>query len=364
MDAVADQASFVDASTDARTPEAQSQSDACLGSVAIVGGTTAGASTIAFAASLDRSGSWSVASLPSNVASPPAIAAFGGGFVSVFIDAEGNLESVASTWSWSSPGAVGGLIASGAPSLAVVGTSLHLVYKADSSKYFHGVYTAASGWDTADDPVGGAAAQGFGPSAPVAAGMTDGLAIAYGGEDGFLYTETLQESTWGPSTEMSAASVGTLAPAMVAMHGGPSEGLIVYTDARGTLHFTSRIAGTWSTPGVINRTAFTNAAPSLLALSGGRAMMTYLGTNQLPYFSVYDPMTTPTWTDPAQIGSTTSTNVSPPSTAAGVCGNEVIAVLTETEGVFAINYVGGTWLSPTLLEGTAGMTFASVASQP
>ena len=59
------------------------------------------------------SGSWAVSSLPSNVASPPAIAAFGDGFVTVFVDAAGDLEFATSTWSWSSPAAVAGMTATG-----------------------------------------------------------------------------------------------------------------------------------------------------------------------------------------------------------------------------------------------------------
>jgi hypothetical protein len=93
-------------------------------------------------------------------------------------------------------------------------------------------------------------------------------------------------------------------------------------------------------------------------------MMTYLGTDEHPYFSVYDPSTAPPWTSPAAIGTDSPTLASPPSVAAGVCGDEAVAVLAEATGVVAIRYASGAWLPPTLLEGTAGMTFASVASQP
>ena len=67
---------------------------------------------------------------------------------------------------------------------------------------------------------------------------------------------------------------------------------------------------------------------------------------------------------PAPIGTGSPKLSSPPSVAPGVCGDDAVAVLTEPQGVTAVRYSGGAWLAPTVLAGTAGMTFASVASQP
>lgn len=339
-------------------------SDACTGSVAVLGGAVAGASTIAFAATLVQGGSWAVSSLPSNVASPPAIAAFGGGFVAVFVDVSGALQFTTSTWSWSSPASLAGATAEGAPSLAAVGTTLHLVYQATDGKYVHGTFTTGEGWDSASDPVGGASKQGFGPSPPVAASVAGTLTIAYGGQNGSLYDETWTSGQWQPDTQHAASQVGTLSPAIAALDGGSSDALVVYAGTGGTLYSTSRSSGTWSTPAVVNTNAFTAAAPALLALSGGRAMMAYLGTDQHPYFSLYDPAATPPWTSPAPLGTGSPTLTSPPSVAAGVCGDEAVAVLTETSGVATTRYAGGAWSAPTVIEGTAGMTFATVASRP
>ncbi len=339
--------------------------DACGGSVAVVGGAVAGASTIAFAATRGRAGSWAVSSLPSNVASPPALVAFGGGFVAAFVDAEGALEFTTFTWSWGSPAAVAGRTATGAPSLAAVGTSLHLIYQGVDSKYRHGTYTEGPGWDTADDPVGSASAQGFGPSAPAATSIASTLVIAYGGQNGSLYDETW-DGGWQPDSRHSAAAVGTLPPAIVALRAGASDSLIVYPDAGGTLHSTARAVngGTWSAPALVDNSAFTDASVSLVALAGGRAMMVYEGTNELAYFSIYDPSANPIWTTPAAVGNNSAKMASPPSVAAGVCGDDAVAVLVQAAGVAVIRYAGGQWLQPTVLGGTAGMTFASVASQP
>jgi hypothetical protein len=323
-----------------------------------------GASTIAFAAIADHNGGWSVSSLPSNVASSPAIVAFDSGFLAVFVDADGLLEDVAFSWSWSSPSQVGGARALGAPSAAVAGSSLHLVYQEDDGKYVHGVYTSDAGWGSVDDPVGGATKQGFGPSPPVATAEGSTLAIAYGGQNGLLYDETWSSAAWEPDTEHTAAQVGALSPAIVALSGGSGDTLVVYAAPGGTLYFTSRAAGAWSAPAVVNSNAFTNAAPSLVGLPGGGAMLAYLGTNGLPYFSVYDPSEPPLWSSPAPIGTGKSTLASPPTVAPGVCGDEVVTVLSQPEGVAVVRYAGGAWLPATLLEGTAGMTFASVASHP
>ncbi len=338
--------------------------DACTGSVAVVGGSVAGASTIAFAATLVQGGSWAVSSLPSNVGSPPAIAPFGGGFVAVFLDVAGELQFATSSWSWSSPASVAGVAARGAPSLAVVGTTLHLVYQGSDGKYVHGTYTTSEGWDSAKDPVGGASKQGFGPSAPVASSVAGSLEIAYGGQNGSLYDEAWSSGAWQPDTQHAAAQIGTLSPAIAALAGGSSDALVVYAGASGTLDWTARSGGTWSAPAAVDTSAFTGSAPALVALSGGRAMMAYLGTDQHPYFSVYAPAATLPWTAPAPLGSGSPTLTSPPSGAPGVCGDEAIAVLAEASGVTTTRYASGAWSAPALIEGTAGMTFATVASQP
>jgi hypothetical protein len=339
-------------------------SDACTGSVAVVGGSVAGASTIAFAATLVQGGSWAVSSLPSNVGSPPAIAPFGGGFVAVFVDVSGELQFATSTWSWSSPASVAGVAAKGAPSLALVGTTLHLVYQGSDGKYVHGTYTTGEGWDAATDPVGGASKQGFGPSAPVASSVAGSLEIAYGGQNGSLYDETWSSGAWQPDTQHATAQIGTLSPAIAALTGGSGDALVVYASASGTLDWTTRSGGTWSTPTAVDTSAFTGNAPTLVALSGGRAMMAYLGTDRHPYFSVYAPAATPPWTAPAPLGTGSPTLTSPPSLAPGVCGDEAIAVLAEASGVTTTRYAGGAWSAPALIGGTAGMTFATVASQP
>jgi len=355
--------SSLDASTDVPGDREEVGSDACTGSIAVFGGSLAGASTIAFGATLLHGGSWSISSLPTNVTSPPAIAAFGGGFVAAFVDANGHLEFATSTWTWSSPAPVGASAARGSPSLAVLGGSLHVIYQGSDSMYYHGIYAADSGWDAANDPVGGAK-HGFGPNPPVAEGETDALLIAYSGQNGSLYDEAWSPSTWAPDDEHTLAEVGQLSPAIAALHGGTSDALIVYADPSGTLYFTSRSGGAWSAPAVIDVNAFTHASPSLAALAGGGAVMTYLGTNQLAYFSVYDPKASPEWTSPAAVETGSTKLSSPPSVAPGVCGDDAIAVLAEPAGVAAVRYVGGTWTLPTTLPGTAGMTFASVATKP
>jgi hypothetical protein len=337
--------------------------DACTGSVAVVGGTVSGASTIAFAASLLQGGSWTVASLPSNVASPPAIAAYDGGFIVVFVDAAGDLEFSTSTWSWSSPGVVAGRKAINAPSLAVVGASLHLVYQGSDSRYLHGTYTAA-GWDGADDPIGGAAKQGFGPDAPVAQNVAGTLLIAYGGQNGSLYDESWTQGAWAPDTQHTSAQIGSLSPAVAALDGGASDTLVVYASAGGTLYFTSRSGGVWSAPEVLDTNAFTSASPSLAALASGRAMLAYLGTDGHAYSSVYDASVSPPWTSPAPMDANGPTLLSPPSIAPGVCGDDAVAVLAGPAGVATVRHTNGAWQPSTILAGTAGMTFASVASRP
>jgi hypothetical protein len=367
-EAALDRASSTTDASDAVPPDGGSSSDggadACTSLVGVIGGTVSGASTIAFAATLVRGGSWAVSSLPSNVASPPAIAAFGAGFIVAFVDDASELEFATSTWTWSSPATVTGTSVLGSPSLAVLGTSVHVVYQGADFKYVHGIYTASAGWDAAADPIGGADSQGFGPGAPVAASVDGALVVAYGGQNGSLYDETWTAGAWEPANQHTAAQIGALSPSIVALNGGSSDALVVYANPLGTLYSTARSAGTWSIPAIVNAAAFTDDPPSLAPLRGGRAMMAYLGTNGLPYFSLYDPGATPAWTSPAAIGTGSTMLLSPPSVAPGVCGDDAVVALVGPAGVATIGYAGGTWLPEALLGGTAGMTFAAVASQP
>lgn len=338
--------------------------DACTAGAAIMGGEVAGGSTFAFGATLLQTGGWSVSSLASNVASPPSIVALSDSFLVAFVDVDGALEYATTTWAWSSPASIAGVAAKSAPSLAVVGGVAHVVYQDADGKYVHGTYSANAGWDSASDPVGGAK-QGFGPAAPVAASVAGNLVIAYGGEDGALYDETwTTDGGWSPDSEHTAAAIGGLSPALVALQGAASDALIVYTNPAGTLFFTVRTAGSWSSPATINVDAFTGASVSLAPLSGGRAIMAYLGDNQLPYFSVYDATATPPWTTPLAIASSPATLLSPPSVAPGVCGDDAVVTMVTSAGATVSRYTSGAWSPPSLLQGTAGMTFATVGSHP
>lgn len=336
---------------------------ACVRSAVVLGGQVAGASTLAFGATLRADTGWNVATLPTNVVAPPAVVPYDTGFLAAFVDTNGGLDFATSTWGWGSPATISKATAQGSPSLAVVGMTVHLAYQGSNGKYYHGTYSPAAGWDGASDPVGGTK-QGFGPAAPVAAAIGGALVIAYGGQDGALYDETWTAGGgWAPDNEHASAQVGKLAPAIVALEGGASDALIVYVNPAGTLYFTARSGASWSAPTVISTSAFTNAAVSLAPLTGARAMMTYLGTNGLPYFSVYDPTTTPEWTAPAALGAGATNLSSPPSVASGVCGDDAVAVLVSSTGAQSLGYAAGTWSAPSTLPGTAGMAFASVAAQ-
>lgn len=339
-------------------------SAACVRSAVVFGGQVSGASTFAFGATLRVDGAWNVATLPTNVGAPAAVVPYNGGFVASFVDTNGDLDFATSSWGWSSPARVSAATAEGSPSLAVVGQTVHVVYQGSNGKYYHGTYASAAGWDSASDPIGGTN-QGFGPAAPVAASIGGALVIAYGGQNGSLYDETWTSTGgWTPATRHTSAQVGLLSPALVALQGGPNDALLVYANAAGTLYSTTRSGGAWSVPAVINTNAFTNASVSLSPLSAGRALMTYLGTNGLPYFSVYDPTTTPLWTAPGSIGGNPSKLLSPPSVSPGACGDDAIAVLTSSTGTASLRYAGGAWSAATELLGTAGMTFAAVTAQP
>ena len=315
-------------------------------------------------------GNWSAAAtVGTGGAAPPALPALvplSGGFLGAFVSGT-QLDGTAYTTSWSAPARIGSKTAQGTPALVAAGTTAHVVYwgGAGDGTYYLGSYSGSS-WDGAINPVeqdGGT--QSFGSSGPAAAAVGSSVVVVQAGSNGTLYDQTWTAGTWQAANAHSGTTVvTTLSPAVVALQGGTADLMIVYiSGAQDILYFTTRTAGTWSAPAeVYGTTAYTGYTPTLAALPHGGAIVVWQGGNNLAYASTYTAGSG--WTAPAQIPSTT-TVVSAPAVATGVCGASAIAAYVLTGGQVEVTSLTGTsWSTASAIAGATGMQSVALATSP
>ncbi len=352
--------SSVDAASDSARADSAAPGDgsACSATIAVVGGS----STTAFGAT-SYGAAWSVSSLTGTAASNPALAAVPGGFHAVFRAANNALQYSTFATVWSTPLPIGTAITIDLPSVALVGPDLHLVYRGTDSKFYHGTY-ASNAWDTASDPVSAGGVQSFGPSAPSAASAAGDLVIAQDGSDGTLYDQSWSGS-WQAASQHANALVGTVAPSLVAGNGGTYDLFVVFVHQGDfKLYWSGRTGGAWSAPALVDPNAYTSYPVALAALPSGRFVLVYEGSNQSPYFSLFDPASG-AWSAPAGlVGAPLPVVLSPPAVAPGVCGADAVAIYSDGAGVEVVTLSAGTWTTPSPIGGTAGSTYAAVATSP
>jgi hypothetical protein len=355
--------------------DASAAADAgCTSMTAILGGND----TSSFGATATGRGPFVTHALTGGVAAGPALVAFGGGFQGLFterFDAGGAnaLFGVGfSGGAWGTPSALGGSAgAIDAPSVAAVGTTLQAVYLNAEHLYFHAAF--GTGWDTGADPVrpSDAGATAFGPVRAAAAGTSTELVIVYEGNDSHPYAQTWTTGAgWDDGVALGAAPLLADTPmAIAALDTGASDLLAVYVDGEGPastnnehLFFAVRSGTTkaWSAPAMVDVNAYTPSAPTLAAMSGGRALLAWQGGDGASYASVY---TAPVWSSAAKI--TSDQVASAPSLAPGVCGDDAVAAYPLSGAVYVTHLAGGgAWTTPAPLAGVAGVTAASIATAP
>jgi len=250
------------------------------------------------------------------------------------------------------------------------GTTAHVVYwgGAGDGTYYLGSYSGS--WDGAIDPVeqdGGT--QSFGSSGPAAAAVGSSVVVVQSGTNGTLYDQTWTAGAWqAANAHAGTAVVPTLSPAVVALQGGTADLLAVYVRSGGDNHldYTTRTSGTWSAPAevydVSGNIAYTGVTPTLAALPNGGAIVVWQGGNNLAYASTYTAGSG--WSAPAQIPSST-TVLSAPAVASGVCGASAIAAYVLTGGQVEVTSLTGTsWSTASAIAGATGMQSVAIATSP
>jgi hypothetical protein len=350
------------------------------GTIAIVGGTA----SVAFATTSKNGGAWATTTFgSSSVSAAPAIVALGSGLLSVFPLAttdyiQSTLFTPGASPAWSMPvavpalsGSVAPAVQSGAAGLAALGADAELVYRGSNTDFYHGIYTAGA-WGPANDPVmASGEPEDTGPSAPSVAVVGSTLYAAYDGNDQGLYVESWTSAGgWAGAVPIAGAGTSGVPPTLIALTSGAADLLLVFevqttNDLFSVTHTPGSGGGTWSAPVAVDPTANTANAVSLAPLTGGGAVMVYLGAlNSFPYFSIYAPAGATPWTVPASVYPSSLALASAPTVAPGVCNVDAIAALTEPAGVEIVSLKSGAWGTPVLLGGTGATTYATIATLP
>ena len=310
------------------------------------------------------------------VEAAPAVATVGSDLVAVFPQTsttylESTLYKPGASAGWRPPtqipiaGADAGAPASGAPSLG----GGNVVYRGSNALFYRGIY-GGSAWGTASDPVGGSSSTDTGPSAPSAAFAGGTLYVAFDGTDHGLYVDSSTgPALWSGAQPITGAGVESVPPTLLALQGGSADLMLVYEDNTlsliySTVHTAGAALSSWSQPVEVDANAMTAAAVSVAPTKSGGAVMTYLGTDDLFYFSLYTPGASTPWTVPAAIDPSATANAVPPSVATGVCGFDAVATIVQTTGVEVLTLTGTTWSTPILINGTASTSFATVGTLP
>jgi hypothetical protein len=305
-------------------------------------------------------GAWTTGSVNGTFRGGAAVVPFGTGFHGVVIGAANALQWTAwSGASWSAPAAIGGIAVAGVPALATIGTSVHLVYRDGTAKYFHGTFNAGA-WDAALDPVGGAAAQSFGPTGVGMDNVAGALLFAHaGGNNTNLFAEGLAAGT---GKQIGTANTEALVPSLIALNGSANDAMVVYVhlgDFR--VSWATRAAGTWTDHGAIDTTLFTGTGipVAAAALPGGKAVIAFQGSNGKAYAVTFDGTT---WALPA-------TNLDPgalgglPAVSPGACGDDAVVALPMASGaVKTARLKGGTWTTAADVTGTVASNVVAIAT--
>jgi hypothetical protein len=249
---------------------------------------------------------------------------------------------------------------------------LQAVYLSPAHDYFQASFVTT--WNAGSTPVEpeDAGGQAFGPAGAAATGTATQFVIAYGGNNTFPYAQTWTlGSGWDNGVQLGSAAVLASTPITITTLDSGAL-LVVYAAAGGSCNNptgclysvlgTASLPRTWSPPALVDPNAFTPYAPTLVWMSGGRALLAWEGANGEGYESVYTTAPTTGWSTPAQL--TTALVANAPSLAPGVCGDDAVAAYVSGGQVYTTHFAGGAWTSPALQAAVSGSTFVTIATTP
>lgn len=351
---------------------------ACVGKLAVVA--SSAADGFLWGAAYTGKGTWTVAKSgpTSNLRSQPRGALIGGSTLVVVwrtrYDLIGWTKFQANQMSLSPSVTVGLAYTNTTPDFtstgAPGGTMVYLGAPAAgfTDTFGEGLYSPASGWDDANAAIDGGAALP-GKSAPVVASLGDRIVLAFTATDGSLATQTRTGGKWAPAETIAGIKTYEETPAIAALNAGAEDLLIAYVGNDLLLHSVARSGSSWGAPLLIDTAASPDGPPNLVAMSKGRALLSWRAADGTPFYSVYDPAKSPRWTQVTGLFPQKNLLVTTaPTLAPGRCGGEVTATYVDSDGNvglgFFITGLAGDWRGPYPVPGLTKMTFAGAGEVP
>lgn len=324
----------------------------------------AGGGVDMLAGQLPAGGVWSTSTLADATSVSPALVMTGAASGLGVIRSEANAGELRfTTWSagaWSPFSGVAALVTTrAAPSAAALGGAAHVLFHGDNFKHYYASYQAS--WSPTADPVGGAAAQSFGPSPAAVAALPNEILTAFAGDNGDIYTQS-RAASWAAAKPFNLGNVASATPAVIEMTAGAEVMLVFVRKTDAKVMWSTRVQGSWSGPLEIPQ-ALSADRPALSPLAGGGAVVAFRGTNSSVYTSIYTPGAAQPWSAPSTIGAF-STPTSP-ALARGVSPAEAELAFIDGAGgsVVHARLMAGVWSVPTLVGGL-GRTSIALASAP
>jgi len=275
---------------------------------------------------------------------------------------------------WSTPVAVGTTspaTSNDEPSLIPYRTIAVLAYADAKDNLNKERFYGVNGWlDTA------AAARAInteaGTKGPGVAAIVEELHAAYLTADKSVVVESKAATTWTATPVVIAGSnkSAAIAPAIVAIDPAATlkDLLLVYLGSDTKLWFSVRASGskTWSAPKTIDAAVPPKDGFRLVAMSRGRAILTWRGANEKGYTSQYDGAKN-LWSVPIEIATGGAPEVaSIPAVTESRCGSADATVAYALKGgtVAVTRYLNGVPQGPFVVGGITNATYVGVGESP
>jgi hypothetical protein len=276
---------------------------------------------------------------------------------------------------WSSFAQLHADVTLGPPSVVGSGATAQVVYGGTNYNYYYESFSGSS-WSTATPAIVPSGVTSLcGPSAPSLALAGANLSMVFvngicSGTANDLYDSDLSGGSWQATTTIATNPSYSAAqrPAVTAPSSGSSgPELVAAYIAQGTsqIYTSSRTGGIWSLP-VLLTVGLTNDPVALAPVAGGggtTAVMAYRGMDMKLYTSFFNGTS---WSTPAAAFSPTNVTVNAaPSVAKGIGGMEAeMAYVDGTGAVWHTRYDGSKWLAPAQVGTGTGFASVAIASGP
>jgi hypothetical protein len=307
---------------------------------------------------------WVVSTLGGGAAKgKPSLVRFGAGFIAATHGSGDALQTATFTTAWSPVSSIGVGNVNGAPSLAVLGTAVHVVYAAgasDARLYHHGK-NAGSGWDEANTRVG----DSFGTVSAGLAAVGDEAVFAENGGDEKLYVRSYTSGSWSGATPVNASTVGGALPAtpeLLAIEGTNDLVLVFAEKTTRKLSFATRtrsLPHTWSAGAVTHPDATVAEKFALGKGTTGAPIIAFRGNGDgRGYYLRGQISSSISWLSAQAIGPSAAVVDSTPAITTGVCGAEAIAAYASGGAVSIVRLMTGIWSAPEIVPGLTGTRVA------